>query len=328
MAVMRYREALNSALREEMQRDDDVFLMGEDIGVFNGAFKVTNGLLEEFGEKRVRDTPISENTIVGMGVGAAMGGLRPIVEIMTINFSLLAMDQIVNHAATIHYMFGGQVRVPMVIRMPQGAGHQLGPTHSHTWEALYLHVPGLLVAVPSTPADAKGLLKAAVRDDNPVIFIEHEYLYGQRGDVPDDEDFVEDFGQAAIRREGDDVTVIGISRMALTAQKAADILAEEHEIEAEVIDPRTLRPLDLDTIVKSVEKTNRAVIVEEGWPHGGVGANLAALIQEQAFDHLDAPVARVTGADLPMPYSKPLEQIAYPHEPQIVEAVLATFRDL
>jgi pyruvate/2-oxoglutarate/acetoin dehydrogenase E1 component len=328
MAVMRYREALNSALREEMQRDDDVFLMGEDIGVFNGAFKVTNGLLEEFGEKRVRDTPISENTIVGMGVGAAMGGLRPIVEIMTINFSLLAMDQIVNHAATIHYMFGGQVRVPMVIRMPQGAGHQLGPTHSHTWEALYLHVPGLLVAVPSTPADAKGLLKAAVRDDNPVIFIEHEYLYGQRGDVPDDEDFVEDFGQAAIRREGDDVTVIGISRMSLTAQKAADILAEEHEIEAEVIDPRTLRPLDLDTIVKSVEKTNRAVIVEEGWPHGGVGANLAALIQEQAFDHLDAPVARVTGADLPMPYSKPLEQIAYPHEPQIVEAVLATFRDL
>ncbi|HEX8123393.1 MAG TPA: alpha-ketoacid dehydrogenase subunit beta [Solirubrobacteraceae bacterium] len=325
---MRYREALNAALREEMQRDEDVFLMGEDIGVFNGAFKVTAGLLEEFGDKRVRDTPISENTIVGMGVGAAMGGLRPVVELMTINFSLLAMDQIVNHAATIHYMFGGQVRVPLVVRMPQGAGHQLGPTHSHSWEALYLHVPGLLVAVPSTAEDAKGLLKAAIRDDNPVIFIEHEYLYGQRGDVPDDEDFVTDFGQAAIRREGDDVTIIGISRMALTAQKAAEQLASEHEIEAEVIDPRTLRPLDLDTIVKSVEKTNRAVIVEEGWPHGGVGANLAALIQEQAFDHLDAPVARVTGADLPMPYSKPLEQIAFPHEPQIIEAVLATFRDL
>jgi pyruvate dehydrogenase E1 component beta subunit len=325
---MRYREALNAALREEMHRDEDVFIMGEDIGVFNGAFKVTAGLLDEFGEKRVRDTPISENTIVGMGVGAAMGGLRPIVEIMTINFSLLAMDQIVNHAATVHYMFGGQVRVPLVIRMPQGAGHQLGPTHSHSWEALYLHVPGLLVAVPSTPEDAKGLLKAAIRDDNPVIFIEHEYLYGQRGDVPDDEDFVTDFGQAAIRREGDDVTIIGISRMALTAQKAAEQLAKEHEIEAEIIDPRTLRPLDLDTIVKSVEKTNRAVIVEEGWPHGGVGANLAALIQEQAFDHLDAPVGRVTGADLPMPYSKPLEQIAFPHEPQIVEAVLATFRDV
>ncbi len=328
MAVMRYREALNQALREEMERDERVFVMGEDIGVFNGAFKVTNGLLKEFGEKRVRDTPISENTIVGMGVGAAMGGLRPIVEIMTINFSLLAMDQIVNHAATIHYMFGGQVRVPLVVRMPQGAGHQLGPTHSHSFEALYLHVPGLLVAVPATAADAKGLLKAAIRDDNPVIFIEHEYLYGQRGDVPDDDDHVVDFGEARIAREGSDVTIVGISRMALTAEKAAKVLADEHEIDAEVIDPRTLRPLDLDTILRSVEKTNRAVIVEEGWPHGGVGANLAALIQEQAFDDLDAPVGRVTGADLPMPYSKPLEQIAFPHEPQIVEAVLATFRDL
>ena len=328
MAVMRYREALNVALREEMQRDESVFIMGEDIGVFNGAFKVTAGLLEEFGEKRVRDTPISENTIVGMGVGAAMTGLRPIVELMTINFSLLAYDQIVNHMATIHYMFGGQVNVPMVVRMPQGAGHQLGPTHSHSFEAIYLHVPGLLVAVPSTAADAKGLLKAAIRDDNPVVFIEHEYLYGQRGEVPDDEDFTLDFGQAAIRREGTDVTIVGISRMALTAEKAAGALADEHEIEAEVIDPRTLRPLDLDTILESVRRTNRCVIVEEGWPHGGVGANLAALVQEQAFDHLDAPVTRVTGADLPMPYSKPLEQIAFPHEPQIVEAVLSTFRDL
>ena len=328
MAVMRYREALNQALREEMERDDRVFLMGEDIGVFNGAFKVTAGLLDEFGEKRVRDTPISENTIVGMGVGAAMTGLRPVVELMTINFSLLAMDQIVNHMATIHYMFGGQARVPMVIRMPQGAGHQLGPTHSHCFEALYLHVPGMLVAAPSSAADAKGLLKSAIRDDNPVVFIEHEYLYGQRGDVPDDGDHTVDFGHAAIRREGSDVTIVGISRMAVTAQKAADILAKEHEVEAEVIDPRTLRPLDLDTILESVRKTNRAVIVEEGWPHGGVGANLAALIQEQAFDFLDAPVARVTGADLPMPYSKPLEQIAYPHEPQVVEAVLATFRDI
>ena len=216
----------------------------------------------------------------------------------------------------------------MVVRMPQGAGHQLGPTHSHCLEAMYLHVPGMLLAVPSTAADAKGLLKAAIRDDNPVVFIEHEYLYGQRGDVPDDDDHVTPFGQARIAREGSDVTIVGISRMAVTAEKAADILAKEHEIEAEVIDPRTLRPLDLDTILESVAKTNRAVIVEEGWPHGGVGANLAALIQEQAFDDLDAPVGRVTGADLPMPYSKPLEQIAYPHEPQIVEAVLATFRDL
>jgi pyruvate dehydrogenase E1 component beta subunit len=328
MAVMRYREALNAALREEMQRDENVFLMGEDIGVFNGAFKVTNGLLKEFGDKRVRDTPISENTFVGMGVGAAMLGLRPVVELMTINFSLLAMDQIVNHAAHIHYMFGGQVNVPMVVRMPQGAGHQLGPTHSHSWEALFVHVPGLLVAVPSNAADAKGLLKAAIRDDNPVIFIEHEYLYGQRGEVPDDEDHIVDFGHARIAREGSDVTIVGISRMARTAERAAKVLEAEHGIDAEVVDPRTLRPLDLDSILRSVRKTNRAVIVEEGWPHGGVGANLAALIQEQAFDDLDAPVGRVTGADVPMPYAKNLEELAYPHEPQIVEAVLATFRDL
>jgi pyruvate dehydrogenase E1 component beta subunit len=219
-------------------------------------------------------------------------------------------------------MFGGQVTVPMVVRMPQGAGHQLGPTHSHCLEAIYSHVPGMLLAVPTTPADAKGLLKSAIRDDNPVVFIEHESLYGLKGEVPDgDEDHLVPFGQAAIRREGDDVTIVGISRMALTAQKAAEILQEEHEISAEVIDPRTLRPLDLDTILESVRHTNRCLIVEEGWPQGGVGANLAALIQEHAFDSLDAPIARVTGADLPMPYSKPLEQIAFPHEPQIVETV-------
>jgi pyruvate dehydrogenase E1 component beta subunit len=328
MAVLRYREALNQALREEMQRDESVLLMGEDIGVFNGAFKVTAGLLDEFGDRRVRDTPISENTIVGMGVGAAMAGLRPVVELMTINFSLLAMDQIVNHAAHIHYMFGGQARVPLVVRMPQGAGHQLGPTHSHCFEAMFLQVPGLLVAVPSTAADAKGLLKAAIRDDNPVVFIEHEYLYGQRGEVPENGDHVARFGEAAVRREGSDVTIVGISRMAITAERVAEQLASEHEIEAEVIDPRTLRPLDLDTILASVRRTNRCVIVEEGWPHGGVGANIAALVQEQAFDFLDAPVGRVTGADLPMPYSKPLEDIAYPHEPQVVQAVLATFRDV
>ena len=327
MPAMRYREALNQALREEMQADEKVFIMGEDIGVFQGAFKVTQGLLEEFGEKRVRDTPISENTIVGMGVGSAMIGLRPIVELMTINFSLLALDQIVNCAASIRYMFGAQVKVPMVIRMPQGAGHQLGPTHSHSLEAMYLHVPGLLVAVPTTAADAKGLLKAAIRDDNPVIFIEHESLYGQRGEVPENGGPLR-FGEAAIRRDGGDVTIVGISRMALTAEKAAETLADEHEIEAEVIDPRTLRPLDLDTILESVRKTNRAVIVEEGWPHGGVGANLAALIQEQAFDHLDAPVERVTGADVPMPYSKPLEQAAFPHPEHVVQAALATFKDI
>src|SRR3954462_16031486 len=221
MPTMRYREALNQALREEMEADENVFLLGEDIGVFQGAFKVTQGLLEDFGEKRVRDTPISENTIVGMGVGSAMAGGPPVVEIMTVNFSLLAMDQIVNHAASIRYMFGAQVKVPLVVRMPQGAGHQLGPPPSPPFEALFLHVPGLLVAAPSTPADAKGLLKAAIRDDNPVIFIEHEYLYGQRGDVPDDEDHVVDFGKAAVRREGGDVTVVGVSRMAVTAEKAA-----------------------------------------------------------------------------------------------------------
>jgi pyruvate dehydrogenase E1 component beta subunit len=327
VAEVRYREALNQALREEMAADENVFLMGEDIGVFQGAFKVTQGLLEEFGEKRVRDTPISENTIVGAGVGAAMGGLRPVVEIMTINFSLLALDQIINSAASIRYMFGGQVGVPMVIRMPQGGGHQLGPTHSHCFEAIYLHVPGLLVAVPSTPADAKGLLKTAIRGPNPVIFIEHEALYGRKGEVPDNGDGLIRFGEAAFRREGDDATIVGISRMAHTAQQAADALAEEHEVEAEVIDPRTLRPLDLDTIVESVKKTNRVVIVEEGWPHGGVGANLAALIQEQAFDYLDAPVQRVTGADTPMPYSKPLEQAAMPHAEHVVKAVLSTFGD-
>jgi pyruvate dehydrogenase E1 component beta subunit len=324
MTEMRYREALNAALREELARDERVILMGEDIGVFGGAFKVTDGLLEEFGERRVRDTPISENTIVGVGVGAAMTGLKPVVELMTINFALLAFDQIVNHAAHIHYMFAGQAKVPLVVRMPQGAGHQLGPTHSHCLEALFLHIPGLLVAVPATAADAKGLLKTAIRDENPVIFIEHESLYGVRGEVPDDEDHLVHFGQARIAREGSDVTLVGISRMALTAERAARTLADEHGVQAEVIDPRTLRPLDLETILASVRKTNHCVTVEEGWPHGGVGANLAALISEQAFDDLDAPVRRVTGADVPMPYSKPLEDLAYPHERQIVAAVLAT----
>jgi pyruvate dehydrogenase E1 component subunit beta len=325
MAVIRMREALNQALAEEMRRDESVFVMGEDVGVFQGAFKVTEGLLDEFGEKRVRDTPISENTIVGTGVGAAMAGLRPVVELMTVNFSLLAMDQIVNHMAAIPYMFNGNVRVPMVIRMPGGGGHQLGPTHSHSLEAMFVQIPGLLVACPSTPADGKGLLKAAIRDDNPVIFIEHETLYGTRGEVAEgDGDQLLNFGEAAVLQEGSDVTIIGLLRMADVAQRAAKTLANEHGAEAEVIDPRTLRPLDLDTILESVRKTNRCVVVEEGWPHGGVGANLAALIQEQAFDHLDAPVQRVTGADVPMPYAKRLEQAAIPHPEHVVSAALAT----
>jgi pyruvate dehydrogenase E1 component beta subunit len=327
VAVIRMREALRDALAEEMRRDDSVFVMGEDVGVFQGAFKVTEGLLDEFGEKRVRDTPISENTIVGTGIGAAMAGLRPVVELMTVNFALLAMDQIVNHMAAIPYMFNGQVRVPMVVRMPGGGGHQLGPTHSHSLEALFLHVPGLLVAAPSTPADGKGLLKAAIRDDNPVVFIEHETLYGSRGEVPDGEgDGIVNFGEAAVRREGTDVTIVGILRMADVAQKAAKTLANEHQVEAEVIDPRTLRPLDLDTILRSVRKTNRVVVVEEGWPHGGVGANIAALIAEQAFDYLDAPPQRVTGADVPMPYAKRLEQAAIPHAEHVVSAALAALK--
>ncbi len=327
MATMRMREALNAALREEMERDEKVLIMGEDVAVFQGAFKVTEGLLDEFGEKRVRDTPISENTIVGMGVGAAMTGLRPVVEIMTVNFSLLAFDQIVNHAAAIPYMFNGAVRVPLVIRMPGGGGHQLGPTHSHSLEAMFLQIPGILVACPSTPADGKALLKTAIRDDNPVIFIEHETLYGARGEVSDNGDGDGEllpFGQAAVRREGSDVTIVGVLKMAHEAEKAAQELANEHGVEAEVIDPRTLRPLDLETILASVRKTNRAVVVEEGWPHGGVGANLAALISAQAFDYLDAPVQRVTGADVPMPYSKRLEQAAIPHAEHITSAALAS----
>ena len=321
MAELRMREALRDAMAEEMRADESVFVMGEDVGVFQGAFKVTEGLLDEFGERRVRDTPISENTIVGTGIGAAMNGLRPVVELMTVNFSLLALDQIVNHAAAISYMFNGQARAPMTIRMPGGGGHQLGPTHSHSFEALYLQVPGLLVACPSTPADGKALLKAAIRDPNPVIFIEHESLYGVRGEVPDGDELPLGFGEAAVRREGADVTIVGVLKMAQVATAAAEKLASEHGVEAEVIDPRTLRPLDLDTILASVRKTNRAVIVEEGWPHGGV---LATLITEQAFDYLDAPIQRVTGADVHMPYSRRLEQAAIPHEEHVIQAALAT----
>ncbi|HZC37336.1 MAG TPA: pyruvate dehydrogenase complex E1 component subunit beta [Sphingomicrobium sp.] len=323
LVTMTVREALRDAMAEEMRRDESVFVMGEDVGVFRGAFKVTDGLLDEFGERRVRDTPISENTIVGAGVGAAMGGLRPVVELMTVNFSLLALDQIVNHAAAIPYMFNGQAKVPMVIRMPGGGGHQLGPTHSHSLEALYLQVPGLLVACPSTPGDAKGLLKSAIRDDNPVVFIEHESLYGVKGEVDEEPDTLVPFGEAKVRREGTDVTIVGILKMANVAMEAAEILAGEHGVSAEVIDPRTLRPLDLDSILASVAKTNHVVIVEEGWPHGGVGANLSALITEQAFDQLDAPPQRVTGADVHMPYSKRLEQAAIPHEENVVSAALA-----
>jgi len=327
MATLRMREALRDAMAEEMRRDEAVFVMGEDVGVFQGAFKVTEGLLDEFGERRVRDTPISENTIVGTGVGAAMAGLRPIVELMTVNFSLLALDQIVNHAAAIPYMFNGQARVPLVVRMPGGGGHQLGPTHSHSFEALFLQVPGLLVACPSTPADGKALLKAAIRDDNPVVFIEHESLYGVRGEVAEngrDGDGLLRFGEAALRRRGSDVTIVGILKMAHVAEDAARVLANEHGVEAEVIDPRTLRPLDLDTILDSVRKTNRVVICHEDTKTGGFGAEIAATIAEEAFEKLDAPVRRVAAPDAPVPFAPTLEKAFIPQ----ADGVAAALRDL
>lgn len=323
MREITYRAALNEALAEELERDRRVLLLGADIGAYGGAFKVSAGLQERFGAQRVRDTPVSESTIVGMGTGAAMAGLRPVVEIMTINFALLAFDQLVNHAAAIRAMFGGQVRVPLVVRMPQGGGQRLGPQHSHAWEALFLHVPGLTVAVPSTPADAKGLLKSAIRSEDPVVLIEHEGLYGLRGDVPDGEHLTA-FGRAAVRRTGSDVTIIGTSRMAHVALAAADVLAAEHAVRAEVIDPRTLRPLDLETLVASVRRTRRAVVVEEGWPDAGVSATLAARITEQAFEALAAPVARVTGAPVAMPYAAELEQAALPQVADVVAAALST----
>jgi pyruvate dehydrogenase E1 component beta subunit len=317
---MRMREALNHALAEEMRRDESVFIMGEDVGVFQGAFKVTEGLLDEFGERRVRDTPISENTIVGTGVGAAMAGLRPVVEIMTVNFSLLAMDQIVNHAAAIPYMFNGQVRVPMVIRMPGGGGHQLGPTHSHSFEATYLQIPGLLVACPSTPADAKSLLKTAIRDDNPVIFFEHKYLYRRaKGPVPEGDEIVP-IGEAAIRRPGGDVTLLTYGAMVAPSLEAADQLAKEG-LETEVIDLRTLMPFDRAAILGSVEKTSRALIVHEDVKTLGIGAELSAVITEERFDYLDAPVMRVTYPDTHAPFSQVLEAANLPNAEKIGEAL-------
>ena len=324
MAELAYRDALNQALAEEIARDPRVFLMGEEVARYDGAYKVSKGLLEKFGSARVVDAPISELGFGGLGVGAAMAGLRPVIEMMTWNFAILAMDQIVNSAAKLRHMSGGQLRCPIVFRGPNGAGGRLSSQHSQALEANYAHFPGLKVIAPCTPADAKGLLKSAIRDDNPVIFIEHESLYGIKGEVDDGGEELVPFGQARIRREGTDVTIVGILKMANVAMEAAETLEKEHGVSAEVIDPRTLRPLDLDSIIESVAKTNHAVIVEEGWPHGGVGANLSALITEQAFDHLDAPPQRVTGADVHMPYSRRLEQAAIPHQEHIVSAALAT----
>jgi len=318
MSSITYREALNQAMREEMRRDETIVLMGEEVGFYQGAYKVSKGLLDEFGPMRVLDTPITELGFTGLGVGAAMVGLRPIVEMMTFNFSMLAIDQIVNSAAKMLYMSGGQFKVPIVIRGPGGAGHQLSAQHSQALESWYCHVPGLKVAMPSTPADAKGLLKSAIRDDNPVVFIESEVLYGSRGEVPDGE-YLIPLGVADIKRPGKDVTLIAHSKMVLVALEAAKEL-EKEGIDAEVVDPRTLRPLDSETLVNSVKKTNRAVVVEEGWPFCGVGAQIVDTIQHRAFDYLDAPILRVTGADVPMPYAKNLEHLCLPDPQRVMEA--------
>ncbi|GAB1721382.1 MAG: pyruvate dehydrogenase complex E1 component subunit beta [Nitrospira sp.] len=317
--LMSYREALNQAMREEMRRDPRIFLIGEEVGYYQGAFKVTKGFVEEFGPQRVVDTPITEAGFTGLAIGAAMAGLHPIVELMTMNFGIVALDQIVNNAAKIRYMSGGQLSVPLVIRGPGSAAHQLGAQHSQSLEAWFCHVPGLKVVAPSTPHDAKGLLKSAIRDQNPVIFIEAQLLYGTKGEV-DEGEYTIPLGQADVKREGTDVTIVAYSKMLLVALEAAEQLSREG-LDVEVIDPRTLKPLDLDTIVTSVKKTGHLVIVEEGWRFCGLGAQIADSIYSAAFDYLDGPIVRVTGEEVPMPYSRPLEDAAIPDVPRVVAAV-------
>jgi pyruvate dehydrogenase E1 component beta subunit len=324
MSVITYRQAVHDTLREELRRDKDVFLIGEEIGVFEGSYKVTAGLLQEFGTKRVVDTPIAEEGFVGLAAGAAMLGLRPVVEIMTINFILVAIDQIVNHAAKIHYMFGGQCKVPMVIRTPGGGGQQLAATHSQNFEAWFAFVPGLKVVCPSTPYDVKGLLRSSIRDDDPVIFLENLALYNTKGEVPDDAgDYTIPIGVAEIKKQGSDVTIISYSRMTVLALDVARRL-EEQGISCEVVDLRSLRPLDKPTIVESVKKTGRAVIIEEDWRSYGVGAEIAATIQEEAFDYLDAPIRRVAGVEVPLPYAKVLERAALPSAQNLIAAINQT----
>jgi len=314
-----YREALREAMAEEMERDERVFLMGEEVGHYNGAYKVSEGLLDRFGERRVVDTPIAETGFAGVGIGAAMVGLRPIIEFMTWNFSLCAYDQLVNNAAKLRYMSGGQISLPIVFRGPGGAAHQLAAQHSQVVENLYAYVPGLKVITPSTPYDAKGLLKSAIRDDNPIVFIEGEVLYGRKGQVPEEE-YTIPLGKGDVKREGKDVTIIAWSKMVYVALEAATELAKEG-IEVEVIDPRTIRPLDEALILRSVKKTNRCVLVEEGWPFAGAGAEVSYRITNGAFDYLDAPVVRVTGEDVPMPYAKNLEHVVLPGVGKVVNAV-------
>ncbi len=320
---MTYREALRAALREELARDERVFLMGEEIGLFEGSYKVTAGLLEEFGPERVVDTPIAEEGFVGAGVGAAMAGQRPVVEIMTLNFILVAMDQVVNHAAKVRYMFGGEAGCPLVIRTPNGAGNQLTAQHSQSFDQYFAHVPGLKVVSPASPADAKGLLKAAIRDDDPVLVIENLPLYLERGPVPDDPDFTTPIGRARIAREGGDLTIVAHSYAVVRSLAVAERLAAEHGVQAEVIDLRSLRPLDMETVAGSVATTNRVLCVEEGWPSYGVTAELCARIQHACFDDLDAPVERVGMAEVPMPYAKNLEQAALPNQDKVLQAALS-----
>jgi pyruvate dehydrogenase E1 component beta subunit len=322
MSVMTMRDALNLALREELARDTSVFLMGEEVAEYQGAYKVTRGLLQEFGPKRVIDTPITELGFAGLGVGAAMAGLRPIVEFMTFNFSILATDQIINSAAKMLYMSGGQFKIPIVFRGPSGSAYQVSSQHSQAIESWYAYFPGLKVVMPSTPADAKGLLKSAIRDDDPVIFMEQERMYGMKGEVPDDDNFTIPLGVAEVKREGTDATIVARSLMVPIALKAAEELAKDG-VSCEVIDPRTIRPLDIKTIVESVKKTNRVVIAEESHPFAGVGAEISAEINERAFDYLDAPVKRVSGVDVPMPYAKNLEQLTIPDVAQVIAAVRA-----
>ncbi|MGI8917612.1 MAG: pyruvate dehydrogenase complex E1 component subunit beta [Pyrinomonadaceae bacterium] len=320
MAVITMREALNQALREEMLRDENVFLMGEEVAEYQGAYKVTKGLLQELGAKRVIDTPITELGFAGLGVGAAMVGLRPIVEFMTFNFSILATDQIINSAAKMLYMSGGQFKIPIVFRGPGGSAYQVSSQHSQALESWFAYFPGIKVVMPSTPADAKGLLKSAIRDDDPVIFIEQERMYGNKGEVPEDADFTVPLGVADVKREGTDATIVARSVMVPVALKAAEVL-QEQGVSCEVIDPRTIRPLDIDTIVASVKKTNRVVVAEESHPFCGVAAEISTEIMERAFDYLDAPVKRLSGADVPMPYAKNLEALAIPTVDQLVAAV-------
>lgn len=319
MARITMREAISQALWEEMERDPNVFILGEEVGVWGGTYAVTRGFYDHFGPDRVRDTPISEAAIVGAGIGAALTGLRPVAELMTINFAFVAFDHIVNEAAKLHYMFGGQFLVPLVIRAPGGGGRQLAATHSQTPDVIFAHFPGLTVVAPGTPEDAKGLLKASIRSNNPVLFIEHATLYQSRGEVPDG-DYVTPIGKSKVHREGSDVTIVTYSKMVEVSSKAADQLAKEG-IEAEIIDLRTLRPLDMGPVLESFKKTNRAVIVEEGWLSYGVGSEIASRIYEDAFDYVDAPIKRVAQKEVPLPYNRELEQMALPQVDDIIRSV-------